>query len=50
LDDAGNRLWPLIGDEASLMAVEAASSAEAVARRAKRRVVLFQGNRVAGEW
>jgi cytosine/adenosine deaminase-related metal-dependent hydrolase len=50
LDDAGNRLWPLIGDEASLMAVEASCSAEAVARRAKRKVVLFQGNRVAGEW
>ncbi|MFS0555097.1 amidohydrolase [Brevibacillus sp. 179-C9.3 HS] len=50
LDDAGNRLWPLVGDEASLMAVEATCSAEAVARRAKRKVVLFQGNRVAGEW
>ncbi|WP_103105691.1 amidohydrolase [Brevibacillus reuszeri] len=50
LDDAGNRIWPLIGDEASLMAVEASCSAEAVARRAKRRVVLYQGTRVAGEW
>ncbi|EJL32649.1 amidohydrolase [Brevibacillus sp. BC25] len=50
LDETGNRLWPLAGDEASLMAVEATSSAEAVARRAKRKVVLFQGNRVAGEW
>ncbi|AWX55041.1 MULTISPECIES: amidohydrolase [Brevibacillus] len=50
LDESGNRLWPLAGDEASLMAVEATCSAEAVARRAKRKVVLFQGNRVAGEW
>lgn len=50
LDDEGNRLWPLVGDEASLMAVEASCSAEAVARRAQRKVVLFQGNRVAGEW
>jgi len=50
LDDGGNRLWPLAGDEASLMAVEASCSAEAVARRAKRRVVLYQGNRVSGEW
>lgn len=50
LDETGNRLWPLVGDEASLMAVEATCSAEAVARRAKRKVVLFQGNRVAGEW
>lgn len=50
LDDAGHRIWPLVGDEASLMAVEAVCSAEAVARRAKRRVVLYQGARVAGEW
>ncbi|MFA4133981.1 MULTISPECIES: amidohydrolase [unclassified Brevibacillus] len=50
LDETGNRLWPLVGDEASLMAVEATCSAEAVARRAKRKVVLFQGNRVTGEW
>ncbi|WP_064201195.1 amidohydrolase [Brevibacillus brevis] len=50
LDETGNRLWPLVGDEASLMAVEATCSAEAVARRAKRKVVLFQGNRVAGDW
>ncbi|QRG69172.1 amidohydrolase [Brevibacillus choshinensis] len=50
LDDEGNRIWPLVGDEASLMAVEASCSAEAVARRAKRRVVLYQGNQVSGEW
>lgn len=50
LDDQGNRIWPQAGDEASLMAVEASCSAEAVARRAKRRVVLYQGTQVAGQW
>ncbi|MDF2680369.1 MAG: hypothetical protein K0R47_1559 [Brevibacillus sp.] len=50
LDDEGNRIWPFVGDEASLMAVEATCSAEAVARRAKRRGVLYQGNRVSGAW
>ncbi|WNC16443.1 amidohydrolase [Brevibacillus brevis] len=50
LDEEGSRQWPLPGDEASLMAVEASCSAEAVARRATRRVVLYQGTRVSGEW
>ncbi|BFH64356.1 amidohydrolase [Paenibacillus azoreducens] len=48
LDQAGLRAWPQVGDEASLVLVEASCSAEAVARRAARAATLFQGKIVAG--
>lgn len=48
LDKEGNRMWPNVGDEADIVLVHAASSAEAVARRAKRQAVLFRGNVVSG--
>ncbi|MGG4495402.1 amidohydrolase family protein [Brevibacillus reuszeri] len=48
LDKEGNRMWPNVGDEADIVFVHAASSAEAVARRAKRQAVMFRGNVVSG--
>lgn len=48
LDQTGKQAWPQVGDEASLVLVEATCSAEAVARRAKRVATLFKGNVVAG--
>ena len=44
LDHKGNQSWPKIGDVASLVLVEASCTAEAVARRAKRKVVIYKGN------
>ncbi|RKP46754.1 deaminase [Cohnella endophytica] len=48
LDDEGNRVWPAVGDEASMVLAGASCSAEAVARRAPRLAVLHQGNIVSG--
>jgi cytosine/adenosine deaminase-related metal-dependent hydrolase len=48
LDRDGNRVWPSVGDEASVVFVHASCSAEAVARRAKRQAVMYQGNIVSG--
>lgn len=48
LDQEGRRVWPKAGDVASGVLVDAACSAEAVARRAGRRAVLFRGTIVAG--
>ncbi|MED1794669.1 amidohydrolase [Brevibacillus nitrificans] len=48
LDRSGNRVWPAVGDEASLVLVEASCSAETVARRSKRSAVMFHGNIVHG--
>jgi len=48
LNNEGERVWPAIGDEASIVLVEASCSAEAVARRAKRKAVIFKGNIVSG--
>lgn len=48
LDAEGNRAWPNVGDEASMMLVQASCSAEAVARRASREAVFFRGKLVAG--
>jgi cytosine/adenosine deaminase-related metal-dependent hydrolase len=44
LDHKGNQSWPKVGDVASLVLVEASCTAEAVARRAKRKVVIYKGN------
>ncbi|MEK4566896.1 amidohydrolase [Alkalihalobacillus sp. FSL R5-0424] len=44
LDQDGNRVWPQVGSPADFVLVEASCTAEAVARRAKRRAVWFRGN------
>ncbi|CAM4077837.1 amidohydrolase family protein [Paenibacillus alkaliterrae] len=49
LNKEGKLVWPAVGDEASVVLVEASCSAEAVARRAKRRAVFYKGNLVAGD-
>lgn len=48
LDKEGNRAWPKVGDEASIVFAEASCSAEAVARRSRRPAVMFQGKIVLG--
>lgn len=48
LDKEGKRVWPAAGDEANLVLVDASCSAEAVARRAVRKAVLFRGRIAAG--
>ncbi|WP_028545364.1 amidohydrolase [Paenibacillus taiwanensis] len=48
LDEHGNRVWPSVGDEASLVLVEASCTAEAVARRAVRKAVIHKGAMVFG--
>ncbi|WP_285767354.1 amidohydrolase [Peribacillus sp. SI8-4] len=48
LDREGNRSWPKIGDEASMVLVEASCSAEAVARRSRRAAVISGGSLIYG--
>jgi cytosine deaminase len=48
LDVKGNQLWPNVGDEASMVLVDASCSAEAVARRSKRAAVMANGKIVYG--
>lgn len=48
LNKDGKRVWPNVGDEATVNLVRATCSAEAVARRAKREAVFFKGNLVSG--
>ncbi|MGX7419962.1 amidohydrolase [Carnobacterium gallinarum] len=50
LDNSGKRVWPQIGDSADFTFVTASCSAEAVARRSQRKVVLYQGQRTFGTW
>ncbi|WP_176444931.1 sensor histidine kinase [Paenibacillus herberti] len=49
LDEKGKQVWPAVGDEASLVLVQASCTAEAVARRAERRAVIHKGTLVSGE-
>lgn len=49
LSDAGEVLWPKIGDDADFVFLEASCSAEAVARTPERKAVMFQGSLVYGE-
>lgn len=44
----GDRVWPKVGDEASMVLVEASCSAEAVARNPKRVATMFRGEIVSG--
>lgn len=48
LDSDGKQVWPQVGDEASIVIVEASCSAEAIARRAKRIATMFKGNIISG--
>jgi cytosine/adenosine deaminase-related metal-dependent hydrolase len=49
LNRDGNQAWPKRGVEANMVLVDASCSAEAVARRAERKAVFYQGKLVAGE-
>lgn len=44
LNKEGERAWPKVGDSADFVLVDASCSAEAVARRATRKAVVFTGN------
>ncbi|MFC9541140.1 amidohydrolase family protein [Lysinibacillus sp. NPDC056959] len=44
LNKEGERAWPKVGDNADFVLVDASCSAEAVARRATRKAVVFKGN------
>ena len=46
LNKAGERVWPKGGDDATMMLVDAACSAEAIARRAPVEALFFKGNKV----
>ncbi|MEI3606182.1 amidohydrolase [Pseudogracilibacillus sp. SE30717A] len=48
LDPHGKQVWPRVGDDASIVFVEASCSAEAVARRAKRVTTIYKGEVVSG--
>ncbi|WP_080874453.1 amidohydrolase [Oceanobacillus timonensis] len=48
LNEEGVQVWPKVGDDASLVLVEASCSAEAVARRSKRAATMFHGKMVSG--
>ncbi|WP_066065051.1 amidohydrolase family protein [Neobacillus soli] len=46
LNEKGDRVWPKVGDEATMMLVNATCSAEAVARRASVESLFFKGKKV----
>ncbi|URT71934.1 amidohydrolase family protein [Cytobacillus firmus] len=46
LNKAGERVWPKVGDDATMMLVDAACSAEAIARRAPVEALFFKGRKV----
>ncbi|WP_223587915.1 amidohydrolase family protein [Neobacillus bataviensis] len=46
LNEKGERVWPKVGDEATMMLVHASCSAEAVARRATVEALFFKGKKV----
>lgn len=48
LDSKGQQVWPKIGDDASFVLLHASCTAEAVARRAARQAVWYQGRLVSG--
>ncbi|GGD53263.1 amidohydrolase [Paenibacillus nasutitermitis] len=48
LDQQGQQVWPKAGDTASFVLVHASCSAEAVARRAQRQAVWYEGRIVSG--
>lgn len=46
LNEKGERVWPKVGDDATMMLVNATCSAEAVARRANVEALFFKGKKV----
>ncbi|WP_264740371.1 amidohydrolase family protein [Cytobacillus firmus] len=46
LNKAGERVWPKVGDDATMMLVDATCSAEAIARRATVESLFFKGKKV----
>lgn len=48
LDSDGKQVWPQVGDEASIVVVEASCSAEAIARRSRRLATMLKGDIVSG--
>ncbi|GGP12211.1 amidohydrolase [Oceanobacillus neutriphilus] len=48
LDENGRQVWPKPGDAANFVLADASCSAEAVARRAQRKAVFYQGNQITG--
>ncbi|WP_462413637.1 amidohydrolase [Neobacillus sp. Marseille-QA0830] len=48
LNEEGCQVWPKPSAQANMILVEASCSAEAVARRAKRKTVFYKGNIVSG--
>ncbi|WP_394137865.1 amidohydrolase [Cytobacillus oceanisediminis] len=49
LNKDGEVAWPLEGDDANLVLLDASCSAEAVARTTKREAVIFKGKMVSGQ-
>lgn len=49
LNDRGEKVWPVVGDQVDAVLVEAASSAEAIARRKKCTTVFLKGEMVFSE-
>jgi len=48
LNSEGQQIWPKVGDEASIVVVDASCSAEIIARRSKRVATMFKGEIVSG--
>lgn len=48
VDSSGECQWPKIGDEASIVFLDASCSAEAIARVPERKAVMFKGSIVSG--
>ncbi|MBS4211545.1 MULTISPECIES: amidohydrolase family protein [Neobacillus] len=46
LNERGERVWPKVGDDATMMFVNASCSAEAIARRATVEALFFKGKKV----
>ncbi|MCH6264116.1 MULTISPECIES: amidohydrolase family protein [Neobacillus] len=46
LNEKGERVWPNVGDDATMMLVNASCSAEAIARRATVEALFFKGKKV----
>lgn len=50
LNHEGKQVWPQVGDEASIVLVDASCSAEVIARRSKRVATMFKGEIVSGSF
>ncbi|MBP0723627.1 amidohydrolase family protein [Bacillus sp. RG28] len=48
LNDNGEQVWPQVGDDASIVLVDASCSAEVIARRSNRIATMFKGKIVSG--